>query len=65
MTKKGVTLKQLSERIQELEYDDFINDITDKEAEGIALRFLQWSIINHLDSDLLDYFLSDVREEKD
>lgn len=58
---KQKTFKELCEKIQGLEYDDYINDITDEEAKEVAVRCLQWFIENKLDSDLLDYFLSDVR----
>lgn len=61
MTKVHPTFKQLCDRVQKLEYDDYIPDMTEKEAEGVALRALQWFIDNRLDYDLLDYFLSDVR----
>jgi len=61
MSKPQITLKQLCEKIQKLEYDDYIPDMTDREAEGVALRALQWFIDNKMDNDVLDYFLSDVR----
>lgn len=56
-----ITFKKVCEKIQALEYDDYINDITDEEAEGVAVRCLGWFIANKMDSELLDYFLSDVR----
>jgi hypothetical protein len=61
MTKSQITFKALCDKVQNLEYDDYIPDMTDAEAEGVALRALQWFIDNRLDYDLLDYFLSDVR----
>ena len=61
MTKPQITFKGLCEKIQKLEYDDYIPDMTDKESEGVALRALQWFIDNKIDNELLDYFLADVR----
>ena len=61
MSKSQITFKYLCEKIQGLEYDDYINDITDEEAKEVAIRCLQWFIDNKLDNELLDYFLADVR----
>ena len=63
MTKNLITFKYLCDKIQAFEYDDYIPDMTDEEAKEVAISFLHWSIDNHLDAELLDYFLSSVRGE--
>lgn len=63
MTRDKITFKSLCEELQKLEYDDYINDITDEESKEIALHCLKWFIDNKLDEELLDYFIAEVRHE--
>ena len=58
------TLSELYKKIETFETDNYISDMSEKESKEVALLCLEWFIDNKLDEDLLDYFLSKVKDNE-
>ena len=57
-------MQTIAKRIESLETERFVNDITEEESKKLCVLLLDWYVTNKLDEDLIEYFLSNIRDEK-